>query len=44
MEYQIPLFQLNFNEDEIQAVADTIRSKWISQVLNVKNWRICLLK
>ena len=30
MEYQIPLFQLNFNEDEIQAVADTIRSKWIS--------------
>lgn len=30
MEYQIPLFQLNFNEDEIQAVTDTIRSKWIS--------------
>lgn len=30
MEYQIPLFQLNFNDDEIQAVTDTIRSKWIS--------------
>lgn len=30
MEYQIPLFQLNFGEEEIQAVIDTIRSKWIS--------------
>lgn len=30
MEYQIPLFQLNFGEEEIQAVTDTIRSKWIS--------------
>ena len=30
MEYKIPLFQLNFDEEEIQAVTDTIRSKWIS--------------
>ena len=30
MEYQIPLFQLNFGEEEIQAVTETIRSKWIS--------------
>lgn len=30
MEYKIPLFQLNFGEEEIQAVTDTIRSKWIS--------------
>lgn len=30
MEYQIPLFQLNFDEEEIQAVTQTIRSKWIS--------------
>lgn len=30
MEYQIPLFQLNFGEEEVQAVAETIRSKWIS--------------
>lgn len=30
MEYQIPLFQLNFGEEEIQAVTDTIRLKWIS--------------
>ncbi|MEG1910404.1 MAG: aminotransferase class I/II-fold pyridoxal phosphate-dependent enzyme, partial [Bacteroidales bacterium] len=30
MSYQIPLFQLNFGEEEIQAVTDTIRSKWIS--------------
>jgi len=30
MIYQIPLFQLNFGEEEIQAVIDTIRSKWIS--------------
>ena len=30
MDYQIPLFQLNFGEEEIQAVTETIRSKWIS--------------
>lgn len=30
MEYKIPLFQLNFDEEEVQAVSDTIRSKWIS--------------
>lgn len=30
MEYKIPLFQLNFGEEEIEAVTDTIRSKWIS--------------
>lgn len=30
MEYQIPLFQLNFGEEEIQAVTETIRSQWIS--------------
>lgn len=30
MEYKIPLFKLNFGEEEIQAVTDTIRSKWIS--------------
>lgn len=30
MEYKIPLFQLNFGEEEIQAVSNTIRSKWIS--------------
>ncbi len=30
MEYKIPLFKLNFNEDEVQAVTETIRSKWIS--------------
>ncbi|MDD2476471.1 MAG: DegT/DnrJ/EryC1/StrS family aminotransferase [Dysgonamonadaceae bacterium] len=30
MAYKIPLFQLNFDEDEIQAVTNTIRSKWIS--------------
>lgn len=30
MEYQIPLFQLNFDDEEIQAVTQTIRSKWIS--------------
>lgn len=30
MDYKIPLFQLNFDEQEIQAVTDTIRSKWIS--------------
>ena len=30
MNYQIPLFQLNFGEEEIQAVTETIRSKWIS--------------
>jgi dTDP-4-amino-4,6-dideoxygalactose transaminase len=30
MDYKIPLFQLNFGEEEIQAVTDTIRSEWIS--------------
>lgn len=30
MEYQIPLFQLNFGEEEIRAVTETIRSQWIS--------------
>ncbi len=30
MEYKIPLFDLNFGEEEIQAVTNTIRSKWIS--------------
>jgi dTDP-4-amino-4,6-dideoxygalactose transaminase len=30
MEYKIPLFDLNFGEEEEQAVIDTIRSKWIS--------------
>ena len=30
MSYKIPLFDLNFDEREIQAVTDTIRSKWIS--------------
>ena len=30
MEYKIPLFKLNFGEEEIAAVNETIRSKWIS--------------
>lgn len=30
MEYKIPLFKLNFGEEEIKAVTETIRSKWIS--------------
>src|SRR5690554_6642639 len=30
MEYKIPLFKLNFGEEEIDAVTETIRSKWIS--------------
>lgn len=30
MSYNIPLFKLNFGEEEIQAVTDTIRSQWIS--------------
>lgn len=30
MDYKIPLFDLNFDEREIEAVTDTIRSKWIS--------------
>lgn len=30
MDYKIPLFQLNFGEEEIEAVTATIRSKWIS--------------
>ena len=30
MEYNIPLFDLNFDEKEEEAVIDTLRSKWIS--------------
>lgn len=30
MEYTIPLFKLNFSEDEVQAAVETIRSGWIS--------------
>jgi len=30
MEYKIPLFKLNIGEEEIEAVTETIRSKWIS--------------
>lgn len=30
MEYNIPLFKLNFDEKEIDAVSKTIRSQWIS--------------
>lgn len=30
MIYKIPLFDLNFGEEEIQAVVNTIRSNWIS--------------
>lgn len=30
MNYKIPLFDLSFNEQEEQAVIETIRSKWIS--------------
>jgi dTDP-4-amino-4,6-dideoxygalactose transaminase len=30
MEYNIPLFDLNFDEAEEKAVIDTLRSKWIS--------------
>ena len=30
MEYNIPLFKLNFDEAEEQAIIETIRSKWIS--------------
>lgn len=30
MEYKIPLFKLNFGEEEIEAVTETIRTKWIS--------------
>jgi dTDP-4-amino-4,6-dideoxygalactose transaminase len=30
MEYNIPLFKLNFDEAEEQAVIETLRSKWIS--------------
>ncbi len=28
--YEIPLFNLNYGEEEIEAVTETIRSKWIS--------------
>ena len=30
MEYKIPLFDLNFGEEEIEAVVKTIHLKWIS--------------
>lgn len=30
MSFKIPLFELNFTEEEEQAVLDTLRSKWIS--------------
>lgn len=30
MEFKIPLFKLNFDEEEINSVIETIRSKWIS--------------
>lgn len=30
MEYTIPLFKLNFGEEEVTAASDTIRSGWIS--------------
>ena len=30
MKYKIPLFKLNFDEQEVDAVVQTIRSKWIS--------------
>lgn len=30
MQYNIPLFKLNFNNEEIEAVTKTIESKWIS--------------
>lgn len=30
MEYKIPLFNLNFDEREVQAACDTIKSGWIS--------------
>ncbi|MDD4748053.1 MAG: DegT/DnrJ/EryC1/StrS family aminotransferase [Salinivirgaceae bacterium] len=30
MQYTIPLFKLNFDEEEEKAVVETIRSKWIS--------------
>ena len=36
MEYKIPLFKLNFGEEEIEAVTETIRSKWISLDQNVR--------
>lgn len=30
MEYKIPLFDLNFGEEEVKALVNTIRSNWIS--------------
>ena len=30
MDYKIPLFDLNFGEEEIEAIAETIHSNWIS--------------
>ena len=30
MKFRIPLFELNYGEEEEKAVLETIRSKWIS--------------
>ena len=30
MDYNIPLFKLNFGQEEIDAVTEIIKSKWIS--------------
>ena len=30
MSYKIPLFDLNFDDREVQAVAETIKDNWIS--------------
>ena len=30
MSFDIPLFELNFGEEEAQAVAEAVRSRWIS--------------
>lgn len=35
MAYKIPLFDLNYGQEEEQAVLDTLRSKWISMGPNV---------
>ncbi len=36
MSYQIPLFELNYDQDEEEAVLRTLRSRWISMGANVK--------
>ena len=36
MDYKIPLFNLNYNKEEEDAVLKTLRSKWISMGPNVK--------